>query len=230
MTGKDPEVNPLFIAKTIEKWAEANPENFNDLFSIIMSKKGVADKVKHKMGHVGVENPQENWEKLLYTPTKFKSVKKVKDANGNKVEVPLTDEDKRETVWDGIKLRNIGGDVATGLGTGAAGLFNSKAQQLKGIARNSATDRQRELYGPTPSDRAAAAAIPMYQWLSSLSATIGGLLANRFYQGAAERRAAYLQSLMDSEYNNMGMPGQYADARRHAADVIPNSTPNIGGQ
>lgn len=224
------EVNPLTIAKLIQKWAEANPENFNDLFSIIMSNKGVADKVKHKVGHVGVENPQENWEKLLYTPTNFKATKKVKNKETGEVEeIPLTDEDKRKAVWKGIQFRNIGGDVATGLGTGAAGLFNSKAQQLKGIAKNSATDRQRELYGPTPSDRAAAAAIPMYQWLSSLSATIGGLLANRFYQGAAERRAAYLQSLMDSEYNNMGMPGQYADARRHAADVIPNSTPNIGG-
>jgi len=219
------EVNPLSVAKLIQKWAEANPENFRDLFSIIMSNKGVADKVKHQVGHVGVENPQENWEKLLYTPTTFKP-KTDKDGN----EIPLTDEDKRKAVWNGIKFRNIGGDISMGLGTGAAGLFNAKAQQLKGIARNSATDSQRELYGPTPSDRAAAAAIPMYQWLGSLASTIGGLLANRFYQGAAERRAAYLQSLMDSEYNNMGMPGQYADARRHAADVIPNSTPNIGGQ
>lgn len=219
------EVNPLTIAKLIQKWAESNSENFRDLFSIILSNKGVADKIKHQIGHVGVDNPQENWEKLLYTPTTFKS-KKDKDGN----EIPLTDEDKRKAVWNGIQFRNIGGDVA--MGTGALGtvLANMKAQQLKGIARNSATDRQRELYGPTPSDRAAAAAIPMYQALSALSSTISGLIANRFYQGAAERRAAYLQSLMDSEYNNMGMPGQYADARRHAADVIPNSMPNIGGQ
>lgn len=219
------EVNPLTIAKLIQKWAEANPENFRDLFSIIMSNKGVADKVRNQVGHVGVENPQENWEKLLYTPTSFKS-KKDKDGN----EIPLTDEEKRKAVWNGIQFRNIGGDVAMGTGALGTALTNMKAQQLKGIARNSATDRQRELYGPTPSDRAAAAAIPMYQALGALSSTISGLIANRFYQGAAERRAAYLQSLMDSEYNNMGMPGQYADARRHAADVIPNSMPNIGGQ
>lgn len=220
-----PEVNPLTIAKLIQKWAEANPENFRDLFSIIMSNKGVADKVKHQVGHVGVDNPQENWEKLLYTPTSFKP-KKDKDGN----EIPLTDEEKRKAVWNGIQFRNIGGDVAMGTGALGTALANMNAQQMKGAARNSASDRQRELYGATPTDRAAAAAIPMYQALGALSSTISGLIANRFYQGAAERRAAYLQSLMDSEYNNMGMPGQYADARRHAADVIPNSMPNIGGQ
>lgn len=225
MIGEDPKVNPLFIAKTIEKWAEANPKNFRDLFSIIMGNKGVADKVKNQVGHVGVENPQENWEKLLYTPTSFKP-KKDKDGN----EIPLTDEEKRKAVWNGIQFRNIGGDVAMGTGALGTALANMNAQQLKSSARNSASDRQRELYGATPTDRAAAAAIPMYQALSALSSTISGLIANRFYQGAAERRAAYLQSLMDSEYNNMGMPGQYADARRHAADVIPNSMPNIGGQ
>lgn len=220
-----PEVNPLTVAKLIQKWAEANPENFRDLFSIIMSNKGVADKVKHQVGHVGVDNPQENWEKLLYTPTTFKP-KTDKDGN----EIPLTDEEKRKAVWNGIQFRNIGGDVAMGTGALGTALANMNAQQMKSSARNSASDRQRELYGATPSDRAAAAAVPMYQALSALSSTISGLIANRFYQGAAERRAAYLQSLMDSEYNNMGMPGQYADARRHAADVIPNSMPNIGGQ
>lgn len=220
-----PEINPLTIAKLVQKWAESNPENFRDLFSIIMSNKGVADKVKHQVGHVGVDNPQENWEKLLYTPTSFKP-KKDKDGN----EIPLTDEDKRKAVWRGIQFRNIAGDVATGTGALGTVLANMNAQQMKSSARNSASDRQRELYGVTPSDRAAAAAVPMYQALGALSSTIGELLANRFYQGAAERRAAYLQSLMDSEYNNMGMPGQYADARRHAADVIPNSTPNLGGQ
>lgn len=220
-----PEVNPLTVAKLIQKWAEANPENFRDLFSIIMSNKGVADKVKHQVGHVGVDNPQENWEKLLYTPTTFKP-KTDKDGN----EIPLTDEEKRKAVWNGIQFRNIGGDVAMGTGALGTALANMNAQQMKSSARTSASDRQRELYGATPSDRAAAAAVPMYQALSALSSTISGLIANRFYQGAAERRAAYLQSLMDSEYNNMGMPGQYADARRHAADVIPNSMPNIGGQ
>lgn len=220
-----PEVNPLTVAKLIQKWAEANPENFRDLFSIIMSNKGVADKVKHQVGHVGVDNPQENWEKLLYTPTTFKP-KTDKDGN----EIPLTDEEKRKAVWNGIQFRNIGGDVAMGTGALGTALANMNAQQMKSSARNSASDRQRELYGATPSDRAAAAAVPMYQALSALSSTISGLIANRFYQGAAERRAAYLQSLMDSEYNNMGMPGQYADARRHAADVIQNSMPNFGGQ
>lgn len=224
-----PEVNPLTVAKLIQKWAEANPENFGDLISILMSNKGMADKIRHMIGHVGVENPQENWEKLLYTPTTFKS-KKVKDKDGNVTEVPLSDEEKRKAVWNGIQFRNIGGDVAMGTGALGTTLANMNAQQLKGAARNSASDRQRELYGATPTDRAAAAAVPMYQALSALSSTISGLIANRFYQGAAERRAAYLQSLMDSEYNNMGMPGQYADARRHAADVIPNSSPSIGGQ
>lgn len=215
-----PEVNPLTVAKLIQKWAEANPENFSDLMSILLSNKGMADKIRHKVGHVGVDNPQENWEKLLYTPTTFKS----KDGK------ELSDEEKRKTVWNGIRLRNIGGDVAMGTGALGTALANMNAQQMKSSARNSASDRQRELYGATPTDRAAAAAVPMYQALGALSSTISGLIANRFYQGAAERRAAYLQSLMDSEYNNMGMPGQYADARRHAADVIPNSTPNIGGQ
>lgn len=224
-----PEVNPLTIAKLIQKWADANPENFSDLMSILMSNKGMADKIKHKVGHTGVDNPQENWEKLLYTPTTFKS-KTVKDENGNITEVPLSDEEKRKAVWNGIQFRNIGGDVAMGTGALGTALANMNAQQLKGSARNSASDRQRELYGATPTDRAAAAAVPMYQALSALSSTIGGLIANRFYQGAAERRAAYLQSLMDSEYNNMGMPGQYADARYKVTKPIENSSPNIGGQ
>ena len=225
-----PEVNPLTVAKLIQKWAEANPENFSDLMSILMSNKGMADKIKHKVGHVGVENPQENWEKLLYTPTTFKP-KKVKDKDGNVTEVPLSDEEKRKAVWNGIQFRNIGGDVAMGTGALGTAIFNAQAQAAKNMARADApSERQRELYGASPSERAAAASVPMYQALSALSSTIGGLIANRFYQGAAERRAAYLQSLMDAEYNNMGMPGQYADARRHAADVIPNSMPNIGGQ
>ena len=219
-------VSPLAVAKLITKWAEANPENFRDLFAIVMSNKGVADKVKNQVGHTSVENPQENWEKLLYTPTSFKP-KKDKDGN----EIPLTDEDKRKAVWRGIQFRNIGGDISAGLGNAAAAFFNAQGQAAKNLADATAPSaRQQELYGASPSQRAAAATVPFTRMLAGLSSTIGGLLANRFYQGAAERRAAYLQSLMDSEYNNMGMPGQYADARYKATKPIENSTPALGGR
>ena len=201
-----------------------NPEMAQALIAVILQDKGMADIIKGQAGPIAVENPQENWEKLLYVPTKFKTST---DENGN--EIPLSEEEKRKQVWKTISFRNMLGDVAAGLGGTGALIANRNAQQLQNNAKGSASQAQRDLYGPTLSDRAAAASVPMFNALSGLSSLISGIVANRLYQSAGERKAAYLRALMAAEHNNMGTSGMYSDTWRKVQDPIPNMTNSVAG-
>ena len=201
-----------------------NPEMAQALIAVILQDKGMADIIKGQAGPIAVENPQENWEKLLYVPTKFKTST---DENGK--EIPLSEEDKRKQVWKTISFRNMLGDVVAGLGGTGALIANKNAQQLQNNAKGSASQAQRDLYGPTLSDRAAAASVPMFNALSGLSSLISGIVANRLYQSAGERKAAYLRALMAAEHNNMGTSGMYSDTWRKVQDPIPNMTNSVAG-
>lgn len=201
-----------------------NPEMAQALIAVILQDKGMADIIKGQAGPIAVENPQENWEKLLYVPTKFKTST---DENGN--EIPLSEEDKRKQVWKTISFRNMLGDAVAALGGTGALLANKNAQQLQNNAKGSASQAQRDLYGPTLSDRAAAASVPMFNALSGLSSLISGIVANRLYQSAGERKAAYLRALMAAEHNNMGTSGMYSDTWRKVQDPIPNMTNSVAG-
>ena len=201
-----------------------NPEMAQALIAVILQDKGMADIIKGQAGPIAVENPQENWEKLLYVPTKFKTST---DENGN--EIPLSEEEKRKQVWKTISFRNMLGDVVAALGGTGALFANKNAQQLQNNAKGSASQAQRDLYGPTLSDRAAAASVPMFNALSGLSSLISGIVANRLYQSAGERKAAYLRALMAAEHNNMGTSGMYSDTWRKVQDPIPNMTNSVAG-
>ena len=201
-----------------------NPEMAQALIAVILQDKGMADIIKGQAGPIAVENPQENWEKLLYVPTKFKTST---DENGK--EIPLSEEDKRKQVWKTISFRNMLGDVAAALGGTGALFANKNAQQLQNNAKGSASQAQRDLYGPTLSDRAAAASVPMFNALGGLSSLISGIVANRLYQSAGERKAAYLRALMAAEHNNMGTSGMYSDTWRKVQDPIPNMTNSVAG-
>lgn len=201
-----------------------NPEMAQALIAVILQDKGMADIIKGQAGPIAVENPQENWEKLLYVPTKFKTST---DENGK--EIPLSEEDKRKQVWKTISFRNMLGDAVAALGGTGALLANKNAQQLQNNAKGSASQAQRDLYGPTLSDRAAAASVPMFNALSGLSSLISGIVANRLYQSAGERKAAYLRALMAAEHNNMGTSGMYSDTWRKVQDPIPNMTNSVTG-
>lgn len=203
---------------------QQNPEMVSTLINAALQNNGIANIIKSQAGHVPMDNPQANWEKLLYTPTKFKT-HKVKDAQGNEVEVPLSDEEKRNEIWKTIRLRNLLGDAASGVGGALSLLSNAKAQQMKGNAHNSASQRQRDLYGATPSDRAAAASVPMLQAIGGIESLVSGIIANRLYQSAADRKAAYLRALMGAEHNNMGTSGMYSDSWRKVQDSIANPAP-----
>ena len=201
-----------------------NPEMAQALIAVILQDKGMADIIKGQAGPIAVENPQENWEKLLYVPTKFKTST---DENGK--EIPLSEEDKRKQVWKTISFRNMLGDAVAALGGTGALIANKNAQQLQNNAKGSASQAQRDLYGPTLSDRAAAASVPMFNALSGLSSLISGIVANRLYQSAGERKAAYLRALMAAEHNNMGTSGMYSDTWRKVQDPIPNMTNSVAG-
>lgn len=201
-----------------------NPEMAQALIAVILQDKGMADIIKGQAGPIAVENPQENWEKLLYVPTKFKTST---DENGN--EIPLSEEEKRKQVWKTISFRNMLGDAVAALGGTGALIANKNAQQLQNNAKGSASQAQRDLYGPTLSDRAAAASVPMFNALSGLSSLISGIVANRLYQSAGERKAAYLRALMAAEHNNMGTSGMYSDTWRKVQDPIPNMTNSVAG-
>lgn len=216
------------VARIIKKWADnGNNDLLASLFSQILADKKISNVAAQNMKRMPmVDDPQANWEKLMYTPQSFKQVK---DKKTNEMR-DLSDEEKRKKVWNSISFKNILGDIVSGAGVSGALLSNIPAAQMKSNARNSATDAQRQLYGATLSDRAAASSIPMFQALGGLSSALSGILANRLYQSAAEKRAAYLQALMDSEYNNMGIPGQYADARRKIGNPIETAAiPQVGG-
>ena len=201
-----------------------NPEMAQALIAVILQDKGMADIIKGQAGPIAVENPQENWEKLLYVPTKFKTST---DEEGN--EISLSEEDKRKQVWKTINFRNMLGDAVAALGGTGAILANKNAQQMQNNAKGSASQAQRDLYGTTLSDRAAAASVPMFNALGGLSSLISGIVANRLYQSAGERKAAYLRSLMAAEHNNMGTSGMYSDTWRKVQDPIPNMTNSVAG-
>lgn len=202
------------LLSIIQSMAESDPVALNSLWDAALQHEGIAKSLKGKLRPLS-ENPQSNWEKLMYTPTRFSKGKDGKE---------LTDEEKRRQVWRGIQLRNIGGDIATGVGGTVGALANAASQAIKNTGDLSASQRQVDLYGATPSQRAAAAASPFMRSIGNISEILSGITANRLYQSAAERRASYLQSLMDSEYNNLGkVPGMYADARRKLGDKLDDS-------
>lgn len=201
-----------------------NPEMAQALIAAILQDKGMADIIKGQAGPIAVENPQENWEKLLYVPTKFKTST---DEEGN--EIPLSEEDKRRQVWKTINFRNMLGDAASSIGGTLSLLSNAQAKGVNGYAHNSASQRQRELWGPTMSDRAAAASVPMLQAISGIESLVSGIVANRLYQSAGERKASLLRALMAAEHNNMGTSGMYSDTWRKVQDPIPNMTNSVAG-
>lgn len=210
------------VLETMEKLSVTNPQAFQYIVEKLAQNSEAKKALQKAVGPVPIKNPQEGWEKLMYVPTTFKAKQ---DKDGNVVE--LSDEEKRKKVWDRIQRRNFAGDTASILGLVSNAILSAMAGASKGAAQTSASARQKELWGPTLSDRAAAASVPYYQHLGNLGTSIFGVLANRAYQKAAEQRAAYLQSLMDSEYNNFGgVSGQYADARIKAAQPIGTT----GGQ
>ena len=201
-----------------------NPEMAQALIAVILQDKEIASIIKGQAGPIAVENPQENWEKLLYVPIKFKTST---DENGK--EIPLSEEDKRKQVWKTISFRNMLGDAVAALGGTGALLANKNAQQLQNNAKSSASQAQRDLYGPTLSDRAAAASVPMFNALNGLSSLISGIVANILYKSAGERKATYLRSLMAAEHNNMGTSGMYSDTWRKVQDPIPDMTNSVAG-
>lgn len=203
---------------------QQNPEMVATFISAALQNNGIADIIKGQAGHIPMENPQANWEKLLYTPTKFKT-HKIKDDQGNEKEVPLSDEEKRNEIWKTIRLRNLLGDAASGIGGTLSLLSNAQAKGVSGYAHNSASQRQKELWGPTMSDRAAAASIPLLQAIGGIESLVSGIIANRLYQSAADRKAAYLRALMGAEHNNMDTSGMYSDSWRKVQDSIANPAP-----
>lgn len=223
--------NPVDMATKVAQWfAMGNDDLADVLVTNLMQNKGFTKLVKDKFGHIPVKNPHANWEKMMYVPTSFKN--KPDPNNPDGPGIPPSDEDMAKAVWRSISARNIIGDILTGLGAAGNILANINAGTLKNNARISASDRQRELYGATPEDRAAAAMIPAYQGIGNMQQLFTSIAANRLYQDAAERRAAYLRAMMGAEHNNMGVSGMYSDSWRKAQDQIatPPVTPAIGGQ
>lgn len=202
------------LINILQNMAENDPVALNSLWDAALQHNGIAATLKGKLKPLS-ENPQSNWEKLMYTPTSFS-----KDKDGNE----LPDDAKRKKVWNGISLRNIGGDIATGLGGTVGTLANAASQAMQNSANMSASQKQVDLYGATPSMRAAAASAPFIRGIGHIGELLSGITANRLYQAAAERRASYLQALMDSEYNNLGkVPGMYADSRRKLGNKLEDS-------
>lgn len=200
------------VATLIKKWADAgNNDKLDAVFTSILQNKGIANKLKGQLGKQPVANPQANWEKLLYTPSKF-----------GKNSENLTDEQKKKKLWNSIQAKNIFGDALSGFGATGGTIFGSMAGAMKGAANNSATQAQRNLYGATPTDRAAAATIPMFSGLAALLPLLSGIAANRLYQNANEQRADYLRALMGAQYNNMEVPGMYADSWRKLQEGTDN--------
>lgn len=210
------------LADIIKAVAKTDPQQLDIALDIALHDEGVLDQVsgnRHIRRAVG--NPQANWEKLMYVPRSFKP-KTVKGPDGKAQETrEMTDEEKRRKVWGGINLRNILGDTFSVLLSSGALAGSAIANGAERLAKTSATEAQRQRFGATPSDRAAAAASPLMQATSSMLNNLGSLIANRLYQSAADQRASYLQALMDSEYNNLGgIPGMYADSRRKLGQPI----------
>lgn len=200
------------VATLIKKWADAgNSDKLDAVFTSILQNKGIVNKLKGMLGKQPIANPQANWEKLLYTPSKF-----------GKNSENLTDEQKKKKLWNSIQAKNVWGDVLSGAGATGGAAFGALASMAKGAANTSATQAQKNLYGATPEDRFAASAIPMYSGLAALLPVLSGIAANRLYQNANEQRADYLRALMGAQYNNMDVPGMYADSWRKLQEGTDN--------
>lgn len=200
------------VATLIKKWADAgNNDKLDAVFTSILQNKGIANKLKSQLGKQPVANPQANWEKLLYTPSKF-------GKNSEK----LSDAQKKKKIWNSIQLKGVLGDLVSGLGATGGTIFGSLAGMAKGAANTSTTQEQKNLYGATPADRFAASAIPIYSGLAALLPTLSGIAANRFYQAKNEQQADYLRALMGAQYNNMEVPGMYADSWRKLQEGTDN--------
>ena len=150
----------------------------------------------------------------MYTPYTFKKVKDKKTGKWRN----LTDQEKRQQVWNLITRDSILGGTALGVGGALSGIADAEAQQLNNAANISASTEQRNVFGPTMTDRAAAGAAPMLKARARLYQTVSAIINGLLQQNVADRRASFLQAIQDASYNNMGMSGQYADARRKLYD------------
>lgn len=207
------------IGNAIKKFAEAgNWSKIDAIITSIAQDKGILNRLKSAVGKQPIENPQANWEKLLYTPSVF-------GKNSEK----LTDAQKKKKMWNSIQLKGALGDLVSGFGATGGAAFGALAGMAKGAANTSATQAQKNLYGATPADRFAASAIPIYSGLAALLPAISGIIANRYYQSKDEQTADYLRALMGAQYNNMEVPGMYADSWRKLQEDHTNPFQLTGG-
>lgn len=197
-------------ARKLMEYAKRDPRILGTLFDQAMYSEGFRREARKALGHAPIEDPQANWEKLMYTPTKFKQTK---DKTTHEMR-DLTPEEKKQKIWRSIRLKNILGDLLGAVGAVGGTVTGMQAGQMEAAARNSATRRQKDIYGATMADRAAAASVPMLQGLSALLPTLSGLAANRFYQEAGDQRSAYLTALSDATFNNVNPPATYMHERR----------------
>lgn len=202
------------ILQIISGWANQDPDKLAALISGILAEKGVLKQFQKGMGHIPIRKPQSGWDKLMYTPFKFT---KIKDPQTGKYR-QMTDQEKRDKVWHIITRDSWLGDLALGTGSALSNLANATSRAVDNSAKLSASDEQRARFGATPSDRAAAAMSPFAKARANTWNAISAIISNRLHQQAADMRASYLQAMQDSMYNNMGMSGQYADARRKLFD------------
>lgn len=191
-----------------------NPAMIDAITTAILQDKGLLKQFQKGMGHIPIKKPQSGWDKLMYTPFKFT---KIKDPQTGKYR-QMTDQEKRDKVWHIITRDSWLGDLALGAGSALSNLANATSRAVDNSAKLSASDEQRARFGATPSDRAAAAMSPLAKARANTWNALGAIISNRLHQQAADMRASYLQAMQDSMYNNMGMSGQYADARRKLFD------------
>lgn len=210
------------VGGMIEQMLQNNPKGGPRIISMMleraMNAEGFEPLLKKKFGHDPVADPQANWERLMYTPTKFK---KKKDGT------ELTSEEKKNKVWNNIRLNNLLGDTFSAVGAIGGTIPAIMADQMDNTARASATRRQKDLYGETATGRAAAAASPMFRGLSALMPTLSGIAAHRFYQEAGDKRNAFLQALSDATFNNVTPPASYMHERRLAAEGAAPIAPQV---
>ena len=191
-----------------------NPDMIQALTLAILQDKGLLKQFQKGLGHIPVSSPQKGWEKLMYTPFRFN---KIKDPKTGKYR-QMTDQEKREKIWHIINRDSWIGNAALGTGTALANIANAQSRALDNSAKISASDEQRARFGATPSDRAAAAASPLARARANIWQTLGAIINDALHKQTQDERASFLQALSDSMYNNMGMSGQYADARRKLFD------------
>lgn len=205
-------VNQMY--KVLSGLSQSNPDLLSAVVTAVAQDKGLLKQFQKGMGHIPVSGPQKGWDKLMYTPIKFNKIKDPKTGKWRS----LSDQEKRDKVWQIINRDSYLGDLSLGLGTAFSNLANAQSKAVDKSADLSASNEQRARFGATASDRAAAAVSPFARARANTWQAIGSILSNRFWQQAADERAAMLQAMQDAMYNNMGMSGQYADARRKLFD------------